>query len=120
MKCPFCLQRMRTEIIMKLELISIMLGLALFSIFSNAVMIIVIVAILQLTTTRKHRCSVCERELGSDGKYLLVFTDEVYSFSLGETGVLLSKKILMTGGLFLTTVVVIYLRSQIELQHHWT
>jgi uncharacterized membrane protein len=52
---------MKTEIIRKPELISIMFGLFLFAIIPNAVMIIVIVIVLQFTATLKHRCSVCER-----------------------------------------------------------
>jgi hypothetical protein len=46
-------------------------------------MLIFTLVILQVTATRKHRCPMCERELGSDGKFLVFFKDEVYSFAIG-------------------------------------
>jgi uncharacterized YccA/Bax inhibitor family protein len=57
--------------------------------------------------------------LGTDGKFLAVFTDRVYSFSIGENGLLVSKKILMTIGLFFTTILIVYIRSRIEHTHQW-
>ena len=92
----------------------------MFSIFPNAIMIVVVIVILQITATKKHRCSLCEREIGSNGKFLIVFTDEVYSFSLGESGILISKKILMTGGFFLLILLIITIKSNIEPEVVWT
>jgi uncharacterized membrane protein len=111
MKCPFCLQRVKSEIIAKPELISVVFGIFMFSLLPNAIMIVVVLVVLQLTATRKHRCPLCERELGSDGKFLLIFQDEAYSFALGETGILLSKKILMTLSLFVVTFLILILRA---------
>jgi hypothetical protein len=97
-----------------------MLGLLMFSIVPNAIMISVIVMVLQLTATLQHRCSVCEKELGTDGKYLLCFTDRVYSFSFRETGILVSKKILMTVGLFLLFVSIVVLKAKVHPSIEWT
>ncbi len=36
-----------------------MLALVLFSILPNAIMIIAIVIILQVTATKRHRCALC-------------------------------------------------------------
>ena len=119
-KCPFCLQQTKTEIIGKPELVSIVFGLVLFSAFPNAVMIVVVVVVLQLTATKKHRCALCERELGTDGKFLILFTDEVYSFSLGETGVLISKKILVTAGLFCSIFAILALKGNQSKDLNWS
>ena len=83
-------------------------------------MIIVVIVALQITATRKHRCSLCEREIGSDGKFLICFKDEVYSFSLGESGVLISKKILMTGGLFAFMLLILLARSHYQSELTWS
>ena len=83
-------------------------------------MIIIVIFILQLTATKKHRCSLCEREIGSDGKFLIIFSDEVYSFSLGESGILISKKILMTGGLFLLMIIIFSIRATISPEIVWS
>ena len=63
--------------------------------------IVLVIIVLQITATRKHRCPLCERELGTDGKFLVFFHDEVYSFTLGKlitylgtNGLIVSKKIL--------------------------
>lgn len=96
------------------------LGLVLFSLLPNAIMIVVTVVTLQVTATRKHRCSLCERELGTDGKFLIFFTDDVYSFSVGETGILVSKKIFVTIGLFLTMFLVISVRASLSEDLVWT
>lgn len=101
-------------------MVSIVFGLLLFSLLPNAIMIVVVIVALQLTATRKHRCSLCEREIGSDGKFLICFQDEVYSFSLGESGVLVSKKILMTGGLFAFMLLILLLRSHYQSEVMWS
>lgn len=60
-----------------------MLALVLFSIMPNAIMIVVVMIVMQLTATKRHRCGLCERELGTDGKFLGLFHDQVYSFNIG-------------------------------------
>lgn len=120
MKCPFCLERIKTEIVMKPEFVTLMFGLAVFALIPNAIMIVIVVVALQLTASKKHRCSLCERELGSDGKFLLIFSDEVYSFSLGENGVLVSKKMMISFGLIVFAIVSLWIRNNIEEMHDWT
>lgn len=83
-------------------------------------MIVAIVLVLQTTATRKHRCSLCERELGNDGKFLVVLKDEVYSFKLGDSGVLISKKILCTIAIFALMFLVIFARAKIGNAVDWT
>ena len=47
----------------------------------------------------------------------MFFRDEVYSLSFGENGVLISKKILVTVGLFLLMVFGIYVRATVANTH---
>lgn len=97
-----------------------MLGLLLFTLLPNAVTIVLVVLILQTTATKKHRCSLCERELGNDGKFLVLFKDEVYSFRLGENGILISKKILVTLAIFGVMFAIVLLRAKIGNATDWT
>jgi hypothetical protein len=75
MKCPFCLQHIRSEIILKPEFISIVLGISIFVIVPHMAMMLLVIMLMHFTASRKHRCPLCERELGHDGKFLLYFTD---------------------------------------------
>jgi hypothetical protein len=76
-------------------------------------MMLLIITLIQLTASRKHRCPLCERELGSDGKFLLFFTDEVYSWSFLSAGFISTKKNLMTFGLIAFAVIVIGFRASL-------
>ena len=76
-------------------------------------MMLLILTIMQLTASRKHRCPLCERELGSDGKFLVYFTDEVYSWSFMSAGFISTKKNLMTFGLIAFAISVIVLRASL-------
>lgn len=66
--------------------------------------IIAVVFAFQLTSVCKHRCPLCERELGSDGRFLHYLTDSVYSFNLGRNGVIVTKKIIVN--VMLTALVI--------------
>ena len=81
-------------------------------------MLMIVIMMLQFASGRKHRCPLCERELGSDGKFLIYFTDEVYSLSLlsigmnvGKIGVIFTKKTLVTILLIVFGLSVIGVRS---------
>lgn len=112
MKCPFCLQHIKSEIIAKPELVSVVLGLFLFAILPNAFMIILVILVIQITATQKHRCPLCERELGSNGKFLKIFKDEIYSLSFHDNGILISKKIIYSGVIFIGTLFVLFIRAK--------
>ena len=75
----------------------------------HMVMMILVIMLMHFTASRKHRCPLCERELGNDGKFLVYFTDEVYSVSLFSAGFIFSKKMAVTAGLiafiFLVTTI---------------
>lgn len=75
MRCPYCLEMIRSEIILKPEVITVALGLSIFAIVPNFIMMMLIIMMLQFASSRKHRCPLCERELGSDGRFLIYFTD---------------------------------------------
>jgi len=75
---------------------------------------LLVVMLLQFASSRKHRCPLCERELGSDGKFLIYFTDEVYSFSLFSAGFIFTKKMMTTALLLLFAISLITLRSYYE------
>lgn len=96
MKCPFCLQHIQSEIILKPEFISVALGISLFVIVPHLSMMVLAILLMHFTASRKHRCPLCERELGHDGKFLMYFTDEVYSLSLFSAGFIFTKKTLAT------------------------
>lgn len=110
MKCPFCLQHIHSEIILRPEFISMMLGLSLFVVVPHLAMMMLVMLLMHFTASRKHRCPLCERELGSDGKFLLYFTDEVYSLSFFSAGFIFTKKMLVTGALLLFMVLVLSIR----------
>jgi hypothetical protein len=115
MKCPFCLQHIHSEIILKPELISIVLGISVFVIVPHLAMMLLVIMLMQFTAARKHRCPLCERELGHDGKFLLYFTDEVYSLTLFSAGFIFTKKMVVTGVLILFAMTILSLRvSQME------
>ena len=76
--------------------------------------IFLVIVVLQITATRKHRCPLCERELGTDGKFLVFFRDEVYSFAIGNllliigtNGLIVSKKILVSIGIGILVLVIL-------------
>jgi hypothetical protein len=115
MKCPFCLQHIHSEIILKPEFISIVLGISLFVIVPHLAMMLLVIVLMHFTASRKHRCPLCERELGNDGKFLLYFTDEVYSLSLFSAGFLFTKKMAVTAALIAFILLVMSIRvSQME------
>lgn len=87
--------------------------MSIFAIVPNFIMILLVVALLQLTASRKHRCPLCERELGSDGIFLLYFTDEVISFTIFSAGFIFTKKLLVTCLLIVFTVLVLSIRLSI-------
>jgi hypothetical protein len=117
MRCPYCLELIRSEIILKPEIITVALGIGIFAIVPNFLMMMLIIMLLQFASSRKHRCPLCERELGSDGKFLIYFTDEVYSFSFLSAGLIFTKKTLATLLLILFAASVISLRSYYENTH---
>jgi len=84
--------------------------MSIFAIVPNFIMILLVVALLQFTASRKHRCPLCERELGSDGIFLLYFTDEVISFSIFSAGFIFTKKLLITCLLIAFTLGVLSIR----------
>lgn len=110
MKCPFCLQHIHSEIILKPEFISIVLGISLFVMVPHLAMMLLVITLMHFTASRKHRCPLCERELGNDGKFLVYFTDEVYSLSLFSAGFIFTKKMAITGGLLLFISIVLTIR----------
>lgn len=78
-------------------------------------MMILVIMLMQFTASRKHRCPLCERELGNDGKFLVYFTDEVYSVSLLSAGFIFSKKMAVTAGLIAFIFIVTTVRvSRLE------
>lgn len=110
MKCPYCLQHIQSEIILKPEFISIALGMSIFVIVPHLTMMLVIIFLLHFTASRKHRCPLCERELGSNGKFLMYLTDEVYSISIFSAGFIFTKKMVVTVLLLGFTFFVLTLR----------
>jgi hypothetical protein len=114
MRCPYCLERIRSEIILKPELITVALGVCIFAIVPNLVMMLLIVILLQFASSRKHRCPLCERELGSDGKFLLYFTDEVYSMSFLSAGLIFTKKTAATITIVLIAISIVTVRSRMD------
>ncbi len=110
MKCPFCLQHIQSELILKPEFISIVLGVSIFVIVPHLLMMLLVMTLMHFTASRKHRCPLCERELGHDGKFLMVFTDEVYSLSLFSAGLIFTKKMLITAALLAFIVFVLSIR----------
>ena len=75
MRCPYCLELIRSEIILKPEIITAALGLSIFALVPNFMMMLISLMLLQFVASRKHRCPLCERELCSDGRFLVYFTD---------------------------------------------
>jgi hypothetical protein len=80
--------------------------------------ILAVVLAFQFTSVTKHRCSMCEKELGSDGKFLHYLVDEVYSFSIGRTGIILSKKILANLTLTAFLILIVVLKSRNKFAGH--
>jgi hypothetical protein len=76
------------------------------------------VLVFQFTSVTKHRCSMCEKELGSDGKFLHYLIDEVYSFNIGRTGIILSKKILANLILTAFLILIVGLKSRDRFAGH--
>ena len=54
------------------------------------------VVIIFFTSSQKHVCPNCQTSLGDNQKILLIFTDEVYSRSFLSSGIIVTKKIVIT------------------------
>jgi hypothetical protein len=93
-------------------------SLLVFMLLPAIVNILALVLAFHLTSITKHRCSMCERELGSDGKFLHYLFDEVYSFSIGRTGIILSKKILVNLTLTAFLILVVFLKGRDRFAGH--
>lgn len=106
MKCPYCLQHIRSEIISKPEFVSIVLGMTLFIVVPGLIMMGLVILLMQMTANKKHRCPLCERELGHDGKFLIYFQDEVYSLAIFSSGLIVTKKILISGVLMILAIII--------------
>jgi hypothetical protein len=91
--------------VLKAEYSTIVFSALIFLMLPNVLNIIGMMFAFLLTSVKKHRCSICQFELGTDGKFMVCLKDQVYSFNIGRSGVILTKKILVSIGLTLAVIV---------------
>ena len=105
---------------MKPQFSSILFAFLLFTLFPGFAILIIVVVLLQLTATKKHKCPSCEKEVGTDGKFLYFFVDELYSLNLGFSGLIISKKLLVSIFSVIVIFGIISLRVHYHNQVEWT
>lgn len=98
-RCPNCLSRTVSDIVLKAEYSTIVFSALVFLLLPNILNIIGMMFAFVAASVKKHRCSVCQFELGTDGKFLMCLQDDVYSFNAGKSGIIITKKILVSIGL---------------------
>jgi len=118
-QCPHCGHSGHTIVDQKTTYISyIFLVMSIF-IFGVFLSFFLMPLIILLTRNFIHRCSVCLAEVGSDNKLLGVanLEDKVITLSIGEFGMVLTRKIVL-GALFtLVLIFTVYLQFDPKFHH---
>jgi hypothetical protein len=108
-KCPHCGHSGHTIVDQKTTYISYVLMVFVIFAFGLFFSFMMMPFVILLTRTFYHRCSVCLGEVGADNKLLSIINleDKVISLSIGEFGLVLTRKIVV--GILLTIVVIFFI-----------